>query len=201
EPDVPPIVLTDEYIEEVESSMPLLPSEYRSELTRIGLDRAVIEDIIAVPSTAQAVMEVLKSSNAEHAKRAAFWLMQPQSDDNTDADTAIEISPAQLVKLSEMVSDSKLSSTAAKDVLAEMMKTGDDPESIAEKKNLIQVSDEGALDAIVAEVLAENEKAANDVKAGEMKAIGFLVGQVMAKSKGKANPALAQQLIKKHLGV
>lgn len=201
EPDVPPIVLTDEYIAGIESTMPLLPADYRSELARIGLDNAVIEDIIAAPATAWVVISVLKASSAEHAKRTAFWLMQPQSDDDANSDSLTDISTDKLIQLSEMVSDNKLSSTAAKDVLAEMLKTGEDPKSIAEAKNLLQVSDEGEIDKIVADVLAENEKAASDVKAGEMKAIGFLVGQVMAKSKGKANPALAQQLIKKHLGV
>jgi aspartyl-tRNA(Asn)/glutamyl-tRNA(Gln) amidotransferase subunit B len=63
----------------------------------------------------------------------------------------------------------------------------------------LQVSDEGEIEKIVAEVLAENAKAAEDVKNGEMKAIGFLVGQVMKKSKGQANPQMAQELIKKHL--
>jgi aspartyl-tRNA(Asn)/glutamyl-tRNA(Gln) amidotransferase subunit B len=63
------------------------------------------------------------------------------------------------------------------------------------------VSDEGAIQAIVEKVLADNPKAAEDIKNGEMKAIGFLVGQIMKESKGRANPGLAQQLIKKHLGV
>ena len=82
-----------------------------------------------------------------------------------------------------------------------MTKTGEDPEKIAEAKNLLQVSDEGEIAKIVEQVLGENSKAAEDVKNGEMKAIGFLVGQVMKQSKGKANPALAQELIKKQLGL
>jgi aspartyl-tRNA(Asn)/glutamyl-tRNA(Gln) amidotransferase subunit B len=106
-----------------------------------------------------------------------------------------------LIKLSELVSANKLSSTAAKDVLAEMLKNGGGPEQIAADKNLLQVSDEGAIAKIVEQVLADNPKAAEDVKNGEMKAIGFLVGQVMKQSQGKANPALAQDLIKKQLGL
>jgi aspartyl-tRNA(Asn)/glutamyl-tRNA(Gln) amidotransferase subunit B len=100
-----------------------------------------------------------------------------------------------------MVADNKLSSTAAKEVLAEVLANGGDPEQIATSKNLIQESDEGAIAEIVAKVLADNPKAAEDVKNGEMKAVGFLTGQVMKQSQGKANPALAQQLIKKQLGV
>jgi aspartyl-tRNA(Asn)/glutamyl-tRNA(Gln) amidotransferase subunit B len=70
-----------------------------------------------------------------------------------------------------------------------------------EFKNLLQVSDESEIEKIVAEAIKENSKVAADVKAGQTKAIGFLVGQVMAKSQGKANPGLAQQIIKKQLGI
>jgi len=76
-----------------------------------------------------------------------------------------------------------------------------DPEVIAVEMKLIQVSDETAIEKIVDKVIKENPKAAEDVKNGEVKAIGFLVGQVMAKSQGQANPQIAQQLIKKSLGL
>jgi aspartyl-tRNA(Asn)/glutamyl-tRNA(Gln) amidotransferase subunit B len=81
-----------------------------------------------------------------------------------------------------------------------MITNGGEPEQIAADKNLIQVSDEGEIAGIVAQVINENAKAAEDVKNGEMKAIGFLVGQVMKLSKGKANPQMATDLIKKQLG-
>ena len=93
----------------------------------------------------------------------------------------------------------KLSSTAAKEVLKEMLKNSDDPEKIATAKNLIQESNEDELAKIVAQVIADNPGASEDVRNGEMKAIGFLVGQVMKDSGGKANPAIAQQLIKQQL--
>ena len=99
-----------------------------------------------------------------------------------------------------MVNSGKLNSTSAKQVFDQIYESGEDPEEVAKENNLLQVSDEGAIEKIVTEVLAENEKAAADVRNGEMKAIGFLVGQVMAKSKGKANPGLAQQIIKQQLG-
>jgi len=195
EPDVPPIVLDGEYIDSIKQSMPFLPRDYRSEFNKLGLSDEVIEDILAVSDTAKMVLEVLRSSGPSHAKRIAFWLMQPNNETNPN----VGLDPNGLVKLSQMVENGKLNSTAAKDVFADMAQSDKDPESIAKEKNLLQVSDEGAIEKIVAEVLAENEKAAQDVKNGEMKAIGFLVGQVMAKSKGQANPGLAQQIIKKQL--
>jgi len=107
---------------------------------------------------------------------------------------------AQLTDLASMLDGNMLSSTAGKEVLLEVLKTGQSPKDIAESKNLLQESDEGALAMIVQQVLSENPKAAEDVKNGEMKAVGFLVGQVMKASKGKANPKIVQELIKKQLG-
>ena len=207
DPDLPPVVLSDEFIDTVRESMPILPSEYREKFAEIGLEAAVIEDIIGVPETAQLVFRIAQKVGAEHAKRIAFWTMQPHSESENENDTTGEEAASQvdydtqLIRLSQMVSENKLSSTAAKEVLAEVLKTGADPEEIAQAKNLLQVSDEGAIAEIVSKVIEENETAANDVRRGEMKAIGFLVGQVMKQSQGKANPALATELIKKQLGV
>lgn len=201
DPDLPPIVLDQAYIDEVKAAMPLMPDDYRKLLAEIGIDARTAEDIIAVPSTAQAVGRIRGLADASHAKRIAFWLLQPQAEDETAAATEVVASDENLIKLSQMVAENKLSSTAAKEVLAEVLKRDADPETVAEAKNLLQVSDEGAIAEIVKQVLASNEKAAADVKNGEMKAIGFLVGQVMKQSQGKANPALATELIKKHLGL
>lgn len=201
DPDLPPIVLDDSYVEKIKADMPKLPDEYRESFRELGLTNAVVEDIVATPDVARTVMEAM-SSGAEHAKRIAFWLMQPQTEEPEQGDEEpSSVAVEKLVQLSKMVEANKLSSSAAKDVLAEVLKTGEDPEKIAESKNLLQVSDEGAIAEIVKQVLADNPKAAGDVQGGEMKAIGFLVGQVMKASQGKANPALATELIKKQLGI
>lgn len=203
DPDLPPIVLEDGYIEKIKAQMPDLPGDYRHLLAEIGVDTGVANDIIAVPDTARAVKRVYEAADASHARRIAFWLLQPQSDE-ADADggaTESKAADGQLIALSQMVEDNKLSSTAAKEVLAELQRTGKDPEAIAADRNLLQVSDEGEIAKIVEQVLNDNAKAAEDVKNGEMKAVGFLVGQVMKLSRGKANPQLARELIKKRLGL
>lgn len=236
DPDIPPVVLSEDYIAQVKSTMPMLPDEYRTQFAGMGLDPKVVEDVIAHPDSAKLVAEVHQKAGPEHAKRVAFWLLSSRVDDEKDSD-AISAAPlrsggaseeqagegglppskaveapvkggtssnqtvSNLITLSQMVSDNQLSSTAAKEVYADMQKTGGDPAQIAKNKNLLQVSDEGAINQIVAEVLAANEKAAADVKNGEMKAIGFLVGQVMKASQGKANPSLATKLIKQQLGL
>jgi len=200
DPDLPPVVLDDKFIERIKADMPAMPNDYRQMLANIGIDAKTASDIVAVPETAKTVMRINAAAGADHARRVAFWLLQPQ-DDEAATETETTASDEALIKLSQMVADNKLSSTAAKEVLAELLKTGDDPEKIAEAKNLLQVSDEGEIIKIVDQVLAENVKAAEDVRNGEMKAIGFLVGQVMKASQGKANPALAANLIKKQLGL
>lgn len=199
DPDLPPVTLTDDYIKKIQAEMPELPEDYRKKFKQINIDAKVTEDIIAVPETAKLVSRILTNGNAEHARRVAFWMMQPASDDDSAQDEEQSITGEQLIKLSQLVSDNKLSSTAAKEVLVELLKSGGDPEAVAAGKNLLQVSDEGEIAKIVKQVLADNPKAAEDVKNGEMKAVGFLVGQVMKQSKGQANPSLAQDLIKKQL--
>jgi aspartyl-tRNA(Asn)/glutamyl-tRNA(Gln) amidotransferase subunit B len=201
DPDIPPVVIEKDYIAKIKKEMPDLPDDYREKFKAIDIDAKVVEDIIAVPETAKLVARILEKSEAEHARRVAFWMMQPASDDADDdtSDTKQAATDGQLIALSKLVSESKLSSTAAKEVLAELTKNGGDPEKIAADKNLLQVSDEGEIAKIVGQVLKDNPKAAEDVKNGEMKAIGFLVGQVMKASQGKANPSLAQGLIKKRL--
>lgn len=207
DPDIPPIKLTEEYIDEIKRTMPMLPEDFRQKLSGIGIEPLVVEDILAQPDMAKGVIEVLGMSTEEDARRVAFWLLWksgPGIEEGTNvhnAPVATLIGTDRLIKLSQLVTENKLSSTAAKDVLYDMIADSRLPEEIAADKNLLQVSDEGEIAEIVAQVLAENEKAADDVKNGEMKAIGFLVGQVMKASKGKANPGLATELIKKQLGV
>lgn len=203
DPDLPPIVLDDEYVNKIEAEMPKLPNDYRTLFQTLDIDPKVVEDLVANPDTAKLIARILDVTSPENARRIAFWLLLLAGDSGEEpqTDTAQILDEKSLCKLSKLVSDKKLSSTAAKEVLAEMVKTNQDPEKIANDKNLLQVSDSGAIDAIVTKVLADNPKAAEDVRGGEMKAIGFLVGQVMKQSQGKANPSLAQDLIKKQLGL
>jgi aspartyl-tRNA(Asn)/glutamyl-tRNA(Gln) amidotransferase subunit B len=183
--------------------MPPLPNTYRQLFGKLNLDSSAVESLVNSPNTAAFIKDVMENQGEDHAKRIANWIVNTVSKqlEGEEAETAAQLPSAdKAAKLSQMVADNKLSSTAAKDVWLEMTAKGGDPEEIAEAKNLVQVSDEGAIAEIVASVLKDNPKAAEDVKNGEMKAIGFLVGQIMKASQGKANPAMAQELIKKQLG-
>jgi aspartyl-tRNA(Asn)/glutamyl-tRNA(Gln) amidotransferase subunit B len=200
--DIPPIVLTDQEIEEIQATVPALPPIYREKWTNLDLDRSVIDSLLSNQQYAIIVTNIQTGSNDETAKRVAHWFASALGVTDEGASTDVsKLSVTSLIELSDMVGANKLSSTAAKDVFIELLTSTDSPEQIAERKNLLQVSDEGAIAAIVDEILADPASAQSiqDIKEGKDKAIGYLVGQVMKKSQGKANPALAQKLIRERL--
>lgn len=195
EPDVPPIELTTKVVSQLKAGLPKLPNAIRAELKSLKLEPQVVEDILDKPEFVPSILDVLAKSTAKNARNAAFWYLQlNEAEDNA-------VNSDNLVKLGDMVSARELSSTAAKLLFNELVKNGGEVEQMATKLNLLQVSDESKLNKIVKEVLNQNQKAAEDVTNGQTKAIGFLVGQVMAQSKGQANPGVAKKLIQKQLGI
>ena len=204
DPDIPPIVLDEKYIARIEGDMPELPTILRQNFKSIGMDNSQIAVLLDEPGVAYFMRRIIDSHDEKTARTIANWLsgeLKAKVSEGTINWTMVIGGEANIVKLVSMVDAGLLSSSAAKEVLLESIISGVDPKQIAESKNLIQESDESALILIVEQVLSENQKAAEDVKSGEMKAIGFLVGQAMKASKGKANPSVVQQIIKKVLGV
>lgn len=193
EPDIPPIELSEEFIEGQKKDLPKLPSDIRKILNKLSIDKNVVEDLLDKEQAVPMILKVANKTDAENVRRIIFWLLQGEKEFNGSADN--------LIKLADMTAGGQLSSTAAKTIFDKLCDNDANPQELAKELNLLQVSDAGEIDKIVAEVISENTQAAEDVKKGEIRAIGFLVGQVMQKSKGQANPALAQQAIKKHLGV
>ena len=203
EPDVPPVVLTQEFVDKIEHEMPMMPDEYRTRFDSLNLDVSEREAILNYPILAKRLTEVCEK-NVALAPRVAHWFSGIlMAEENVDKDYGLATA-AELLELSEMVEKKELSSTAGKEIFLEMYdrkNTSKTPHQLAKEMNLLQENDEEALGKIIDEVLAAPEcaKAAEDVRNGEMKAIGFLVGQVMKKSKGKANPATVNELIKDKL--
>lgn len=203
--DIPPIVLTDEDIEHVLKNFPKMPGEYRNDWKSLNLDISVIDTVLNHQSVAVVLDAILERHGGDIAKRAFNWFASIPADEfDVSAVESGLVGPQRLTELSEMVADNKLSSSGAKEVflaLFDEMYTGKSPAEIAEQKNLLQVSDESAIAEIVDEVMNDPASADSiaDIKAGKEKAIGYLVGQIMKKSQGKANPALAQKLIRERL--
>lgn len=197
--DIPPVYITRDDVERVKSTMPILPDVYRETFGELELDSSVVSALLGTKANAELVMTV-KSVDTEAAKRTAHWLSSVLGTDDASVNTD-KLDRDRLVALSQMVAKNELSSTAAKEVFMELLVSDKTPQVIAEEKNLLQVSDEGVVATIVEAILAhpDNTQAVTDVKAGNMKAIGFLIGQVMKESRGKANPGLAQKLIREKL--
>lgn len=201
--DIPPVVLTDEEIAAMQAKFPTMPGEYREKFNKLGVDESVVRVMLAHPAVAKAVGEIIDQVGAKPAKRVAnlFASCLPTGDDDEEAAELAIPATKNLVTLAKMLDEKKVNSTAGKDIFAEMLKTDQDPMEIAKAKNLLQVSDSGAVEKIVDEVIADPAcaKAVADYKAGQEKVIGFLVGQVMKHSHGKANPSLAREILVKKL--
>lgn len=201
--DIPPIVLTKEEIAEIQATVPMLPPEYRKQWQPLGLDRSVTDTLLGIPAHARVIAAIQDKAGDNVAKRVAHWFSSALGhlDETEMPDPTATLSPDGFIELAEMVAKNELSSTAAKEIFIELLDSDESARAIAEANNLLQVSDESAIAAIVDEVLADpaSQQSVADIKAGKEKAIGYLVGQIMKKSAGKANPALAQKLIKERL--
>lgn len=216
EPDVPPVELDDDFVAGIEKDLPILPMAWRQRIAELGINGASVEallernnehnlDYLQRIDEALNISVELASFVAKYIVNDYFKLTDEIKKRTDGAEPAAVYLPTidQFSDVFKLLSDSKLNSTSAGVLLfnSRTLSPGASLEQYANEKNMLQVSDTGEIEVIVKKALADNPKAAEDVKAGEMKAIGFLVGQVMKESKGKANPSLAQQIIKKQLGM
>lgn len=203
DPDIPPVVLSESKISAVRVAMPVMPNDVRDKLHKLKLDSSAIETIVDELTAAHIILQAEENgASTEDIRRIALWLAGDVQGFVANQELAwneLKLDVQAIIKLSQLMSGSKVSSTGAKSILLHMIQQGGDPSTIAHELDVLQVSDAGELNAIVDQVIADNPKAAADVKAGEMKATGFLVGQVMKASKGKANPGMVQKLLKDKL--
>ena len=199
EPDVPPVELTDEQINAAEESMPLLPSKMRKDLLAKNIDYAII-DVLLESDAEYSINNTTKVLESSNPKQFANFVVNIEIPIRANL-TALILSTDQTFKLyGEVISlleENKLSSTNAKTLIEYALENNiaDDANKIAEDKVLIQSVNEDDIMKFVDQVLSENPKAVEDIKSGQDKAIGFLVGQVMKLSQGKTNPAVAKKLL------
>jgi aspartyl-tRNA(Asn)/glutamyl-tRNA(Gln) amidotransferase subunit B len=201
EPDLPPLVVDEARIAKVRESMPELPEARRQRfVAAYGLppyDAGVLTSSAALGEYFEKV-----AAASGHPKAASNWVMGELLRTIKERGVAIEqvpLTPASLAGLICLVEQGTISSSIAKDVFAKMYDTGRSADEIVAAEGLAQNSDEGALLAIVRDVIARNAAAAAQYRAGQQKTFGFLVGQVMKGSGGKANPKLANELLKREL--
>ena len=197
EPDLPPIVTTDEQIAKYRAELPELPAARQARLAKdYGLSSYDAGVITASRQMAEYFDAVI--ADGADAKLAANWMMGDLAKNLNAEGKTIEDSPVDAKRLGDMIqliSKGTISSKIAKKVFEEMWTSPDAPEKIVKDKGLVQITDTKAIEAIVDAVIAANPKPVADYQGGNKKAIGALVGQVMKQSKGKANPAMVNQLL------
>ena len=207
DPDLPPLAIGQDWIERVKAEMPELPGAMRARFTgEYGLPE--YDSLVLTSSQTMATYyeAVVAKAGKENAKSAANWMMGDVSSTLNREGVELQASPvsaAQLALLLKRIADGTISNKAAKEVFAAMWDAKSDNEALADtvidQKGLKQISDTGALEAIVDEVLAANAKSVEQYRAGKEAAINALIGQAMKASKGKANPAQVTELLKKKL--
>lgn len=208
EPDLPPFIISRQLLEEIKGSLPELAQakqiRFISEYKLSEYDASVLTSDKEIADFFEECAKDYSEIKSE-AKPVANWILGPllselnsrglDMSQLTLADDAVEAT----AKLVKMVKAGDISNLAAKSVFSEMIESGRRPEVIIKEKNLTQISDTDTLDKIIAEIIKANKKSVDDYLDGKQNAIMFLVGQVMRKSKGKANPKAVLELLKNKL--
>ena len=197
EPDLPPLILSPEWIEQVRKDLPELPAARRARFSSdYRLGEYDVEVLTANPHLADYYESVARAHG--EPKAAANWVMgEVMATLKTSGEDVarFRVRPADLASLLDLVRDGVVSHTAAKHIFGHMVATGDPPAQIAEREGLVKVDDDSQLAAWLDEVIAENPSEAERYRNGEKKLQGVLIGAVMKKSKGRADPRKLNQLL------
>jgi aspartyl-tRNA(Asn)/glutamyl-tRNA(Gln) amidotransferase subunit B len=197
DPDLVPVVIDESWIERVRQSLPELPDERKGRLVAhfglSGMDAEVL-------TSDRELAEYFEQTHRHYpqTKKLANWIMteimrELKGEEGLDI-RSFPVAPADLAALLAMIDQGTISGKIAKTVFEEMMASGKNPETVVREKNLVQMSDESELLALVREIIAANPAQVEQYKAGKGKVLGFFVGQLMQATKGKANPQLANKL-------
>jgi len=205
DPDLVPVKFTDEWLDDIRSRLCELPitkqMRYVNEYKLSDYDAGVLT---AERSTAEFFEQAIDAGG--EPKRVCNLLTQvglKLANEKGCSLAELGLAPENVAELAKMIASGQVSATAGNTIMQEMLKTGKSPQLMAEELNLVQKSDAGELEAIVGQVLTENPIAVEDVKSGgkkSKKALGFLLGQVMQKTKGRANPKVVSEILARKLG-
>ena len=202
DPDLPPVVLTDDYVESLKRKLPELPyQKYKRFIEQYNLPRYDASILTESRELADYFEEAVKHYKGD-PKKVSNWIMSEvlrYLNETNKEITDFTVKPYQIAELLRLMDENKINIKIAKTIFPEMIQTGKDASKIVEERGLIQVSDEGQIEEICKIVLQENPAEVEKYKSGKTNVIGFLVGQVMKKSQGKADPKLVNQILSKLL--
>ena len=198
-PDLVPVEINDEWIEEIRQGLPELPDQKRQrfidEFNLPEYDAVILTESKELADYFEAAVEI-----CPQPKKVSNWMMTELLRElkGAEIDQCL-VMPNQLGSLLNMVEEGTISGKIAKTVFTDMLGSGKDPEQIVRDKNLVQVSDESELLVLIREIIEQNPTQADEFRGGKTKVMGFFIGQLMQKTKGKANPKLANQLFNREL--
>jgi len=207
DPDLLPLDLSDEFLDECRESLPELPDakrhRYQTELGLSAYNASVLTAEVETARWFERLLAATGKAGPEIGRAASNWVISDLFGalnrlGRTIADSPV--SPEQGAQLLSLVADGTLSGTLSKQVFEIMLETGHDPARIVEERGLKQTSDTGAIEAVIADVLAANADKVAEYRSGKDKLFGFFVGQTMKAMQGKANPGVVNELLKKALG-
>ncbi|MCW6701231.1 Asp-tRNA(Asn)/Glu-tRNA(Gln) amidotransferase subunit GatB [Anaerococcus sp. NML200537] len=200
--DIPDIYLSDEYINDVAKNLPELPKDkekrYIAEYGLSAYDANLLSHDRNLAKLFEETNILVKDANT-----SANWILTELSRRLNEAEETadqMKLSVENFAKLINLAKDNKINNNVAKKLLREIYLSNEDPEVLAQERNLLQISDSSYLEEIVDEVLSENPESIEDIKNGKDRAFGFLVGQAMKKTKGKGNPQEINKLLKEKIG-
>lgn len=201
EPDLVPFTVSEEYIENIRKGLPELPDARKARyVSELGLPSYNAEYITNDKDRAD-YFEAMEAAGAD-PKEAANWLMgdfaKLLAQNNLEIKDA-PVQPEDMAELLKLIAKGTISGKIAKKVFSDMWESGKSPDVIIKEKGLVQISDTGALEALADKVIAANPQSVADFKAGKKKAVGFLMGQIMRETKGKANPQAVNAILAKKL--
>lgn len=201
DPDLLPLELDEAFLEECRASLPELPDAKRKRYEAAGITAYNADVLTAEVETARWFDALLEAgappvAGANWVTGELFGALNREGKDITNS----PVTPGQAAELLALVADKTLSGSLAKEVFAVMLETGDAPGKIVEERGLKQTSDTGAIEAVIAEVLAKNPTQLEQYRGGKEALFGFFVGQTMKAMGGKANPGVVNELLKKALG-
>ena len=199
DPDLVPVVVDEAWIERVRAGLPELPDARRQRFAAEFDLPAEAADLLTGSRELADYFEAALASFANARKLANFIGTELLRDYGPERINECPVRPGQLADLLQMTEDGRISGKIAKTVFAEMLTTGHDPAQIVKERGLVQMSDEGELAALVTEIVAANPDQAQQFREGKTKVLGFFVGQLMQKTRGQANPQLANQLFTREL--
>ncbi|HHE45884.1 MAG TPA: Asp-tRNA(Asn)/Glu-tRNA(Gln) amidotransferase subunit GatB, partial [Candidatus Moranbacteria bacterium] len=215
EPDIPPLEFSQDYVAKLKKELPELPAQ---KIERFKKEYQLPEDDIIIlteqkdlaeyfEEVASEIAEKIESGEIQAKKEKAIKLavnyiiteLRKRLAKAEQKIKDIKVTPENYAELTGLVADGKINSSAAQIVLEEMYKTGGDPSQIVEEKNLAQMDNNDELEKVIDKVLEQNKKSVEDFKSGKDNALKFLIGQTMKATKGKANPQIAQEILKRKI--